>query len=161
MASFRDAGFANVDRSTISDHGRLFINAAPTISCPREKSWRAADGGTGDATPVTGIVATAGDTVATGSMFFSSFFFEPLLNQQPPFLLFLSSSTKEKKKQQSSFVTINNFSFRLRSHRSLRKQKHSTYVHYRTPKKPAISLSLSLIPPRAKKEIDKQSSFCL
>jgi hypothetical protein len=118
----------------------LFINAAPTISCPREKSWRAADGGTGDPTPVTGIVGTAGDTAAAGSMFFSSFFFKELLNQQPPFLLFLSSSTKEKKKQQSSSsVTIKNFSFRLRSHQSLRKQKHSTYVHYRTPKNPAIS----------------------
>jgi hypothetical protein len=109
----------------------LFINAAPTISCPREKSWRAADGGTGDPTPVTGIVATAGDTVAAGSMFFSSFFFKELSNQQPPFLLFLSSSTKEKKKQQSSSsVTIKNFSFLLRTHRSLRKQKHNTSVHY-------------------------------
>jgi hypothetical protein len=76
----------------------LFINAAPTISCPREKSWRAADGGTGDATPVTGIVATAGDTVAAGSMFFSSFFFKELSNQQPPFTFFLNKRKEKKNK---------------------------------------------------------------
>jgi hypothetical protein len=142
----------------------LFINAAPTISCPREKSWRAADGGTGDATPVTGIVATAGDTVATGSMIFSSFFFKELSNQQPPFLLFLSSSTKEKKKQQSSSTTINNFSFRLRSHRSLRKQKLAimcTTERQKSQQSQTKTLSLSLIPPRPKKEINKQSSFYL
>jgi hypothetical protein len=76
----------------------LFINAAPTISCPREKSWRAADGGTGDPTPVTGIVATAGDTVAAGSMFFSSFFFKELSNQQPPFPFFLNKREEKTTK---------------------------------------------------------------